>query len=655
MPLDISIADYRQVFQELLVDGTSFDRNTGGVNVVLFRASDLQPAPQVESSAKEKAHADILNEFAAAIREFRTRSNSPLIVGLCPSASETSAIQESAFAERLREVTGVSVLDVNSAMAEVDPSGVFDSHADAIGNIPYQPAFFAELAFALARAIHSLGNRPTKLIAIDADETLWHGRVAEDGIDGIKLTEGHRSLQRFLHAQRKKGALLALCSKNVERDVVAVFERHPEWPLKLDDFATTRINWDEKFANLESLSEQFGFATDSFIFIDDDQIECSKIRAAHPEIVVLELPERAEDFGRFLEAVWLFDRSTVTTEDLHREAFYARDQQRATLRGASPTFEAFLESLQLEVRFQNVETEHLSRCAQLTQRTTQFNLNSIQRTEAELAAFAKTAGNIVETVSLRDRFGDYGIVGLLACQPGHDALKVTTFLLSCRALGRGIEHRMLQRILDYSGSLGLDTVEFNYLPTQRSLPLLLFLKAFAEEREKNCFTISSRQTIPFKTITNIAAPAQSPSQGQVTRPDWTYLGKAFSNRDSRHKAIAHELECGRRSESHQPFVPPSSPLEHTVAELWLTQIPIDRIGSQDNFFDLGGTSLQLVEIHRQLHQRGFTHITIADLFKFPTVATLATCLSASSFPQTPIARAKLRGSKQRSRLSAFRK
>ncbi|MFM7794421.1 MAG: HAD-IIIC family phosphatase, partial [Microcystis panniformis] len=194
----------------------------------------------------------------------------------------------------------------------------YDPYGEELGNIPYTLAFFAALGTILARKILALTNSPYKVIVLDCDNTLWHGVCGEDGVKGVKIDAPFRALQEFIIAEQAAGKLICLCSKNQPEDVFAVFEQHPDMLLKVNHLVNWRINWQKKSQNLQSLAEELQLGLDSFIFIDDNPVECGEVRANCPEVLTLQLPEDCNHIPRFLEHIWAFDKLKTTQEDRQR-------------------------------------------------------------------------------------------------------------------------------------------------------------------------------------------------------------------------------------------------------------------------------------------------------------------------------------------------
>ena len=99
---------------------------------------------------------------------------------------------------------------------------------------------------------------------------------------------------------------------------------------------------------------------------------------------------------------------------------------------------------QSRCRHRPPEDSEWPRVAQLTQRTNQFNFTTVRRNEPEMRGLVSGEHSITRK-SARP-IGDYGLVGSSSRMPCEDSLVVDTFLLSCRVLGRGVEHTILRRL-----------------------------------------------------------------------------------------------------------------------------------------------------------------------------------------------------------------
>src|SRR5450432_4170498 len=475
---EIRFAGYSQLYQQLLDPAGLFARNRGGFNVAMVRFDDWLRAGGPDGPEE---HSQRLVE---AIRAAAASFSVPLILVICPGTREHSGGFERAdrvLRQGIASLPGVYVIDPAGVDAWYPVARIHDPAANELGRLPHTPEYFVALATAIARKIHAIAAPPYKAIALDCDDTLWRGICGEDGPHGVVLDAPRRALQVFMAGRRRAGMLLALCSKNNEEDVEETFAAHPEMPLRLQDFAERRINWEPKSANLNAMAEDLELGLDSFILVDDNPKECTEAQAGSPGVLVLPLPARAGEIPEFLNHVWAFDRARVTEEDRLRPALYAQRAERAKAQKTSANLEEFLASLQLEIAIGPMEPGQLARVAQLTGRTNQMNASCVRRTEAEVQALLASGAAECLTVSVRDRFGSYGLTGIIIfrceTQIESPALVADTFLLSCRVLGRGVEHAMVARLGQMALERGLARVEIPFVASGRNRPAQLFLES----------------------------------------------------------------------------------------------------------------------------------------------------------------------------------
>ena len=466
---EVRLSPPGQVVQTLLDPSSALSENERGINVVLLRTEDVPD--------------EAVDELAQALRRAVGRRPIPHLVCLCPGESPEAGQQ---LVEKLRSVSGVHLISAAELMETYPVTNWRDPHSDRLAQIPYTPDFFVALATMLARGAYRAVNPPRKVIVLDCDNTLWRGVCGEDGPLGVVLDESSIALQRFMRRQYDSGRLLCLCSKNNEKDVLEVFHAHPEMPLSLDCFVSTRINWARKPENIRAMAEELRLSLDSFVFIDDNPVECAEVASACPEVLTFVLPERPEDVPSYLDHVWALDLLKTTPEDRMRTATYHADRIREQARAEASSFVEFLAGLELEIQFHDLDASHLTRVAQLTQRTTQFNTSARMRSESELQRSLEQGELQGLVAHMRDRFGDYGVVGAVLFRPESSSLTVDTFLLSCRAFGKDLEHHMLARLGETAMQYGLSVLDFVFTPTDRNVVAMTFLESIAtSDRDTN--------------------------------------------------------------------------------------------------------------------------------------------------------------------------
>jgi FkbH-like protein len=424
----VEFASYNQVFQELLDPDSLIGRNRDGINVILVRFEDWCRSTGAEPGAKglsrdgqhqiERNVEDLLQ----ALKSSTVRSSASHLLCLLPASPRLQNDPVTAGFLRQKEErltaalsghTGIHVVTSRELAAKYPVPDYFDVCGEESGHIPYTPLFFAALATMVARRIYALRRSSHKVIVLDCDNTLWKGVCGEDGALGIEIDAGRYALQEFVVRQQEAGMLLCLCSKNQEADVFEVFDRHPDMPLKRQHLVAWRINWQSKSENLKALAGELNLGLDSFIFVDDNAVECAEVAANSPDVLALQLPAEEKDIPRFLDHVWAFDHLKVTEEDRRRTALYQQNLQRERFEREATTLEGFLAGLNLQIEIVPASENQIARISQLTERTNQFNFTTIRRSENEIRQLWQDGRHKILTVSVRDRFGDYGLVGVM--------------------------------------------------------------------------------------------------------------------------------------------------------------------------------------------------------------------------------------------------
>ncbi|HMF47386.1 MAG TPA: HAD-IIIC family phosphatase, partial [Candidatus Saccharimonadales bacterium] len=342
-----------------------------------------------------------------------------------------------------------------------------------LAKIPWSESFSQQVARQIARVVKSLKTPARKVLVMDCDNTLWGGVVGEDGVAALEIGEdapgnAYVQLQRYALTLRDRGILLALVSKNDAADVWQVFGTHPGMVLKREHIAAARINWLPKSQNLRQLAKDLNLGSDSFVFIDDSAAECAEVSANAPEVLTLHLSGDAAYNVRLIEESCAFDQLTLTQEDLQRAEMYVQEQKREALRTGVKSMEEYLAGLALCVSIMKVSEAQLGRVTQLINKTNQFNVTTIRRTDAEVRALWQDPSWHLFALSVTDRFGDYGLTGMAFCVERNDSLEIDTLVLSCRVLGRGVETALLAVLRDKARELGKSKLCGRFVPTSKN-------------------------------------------------------------------------------------------------------------------------------------------------------------------------------------------
>ena len=318
--------------------------------------------------------------------------------------------------------------------------------------------------------------RPAKVLALDADGTLWKGIVSEDGPDAVEPFVG---LQEGLLALKARGVMLALLSKNDPvADGASPIERafaREDVPLSIGDFAFVGVDWEPKPGNLIAAARTLNVGTDSFVFIDDNLHERAQMKAHLPEVMVLEDVDRwlaagMDGLAEELGATYFADIGK-TEEDLLRAERMSVTAGRHIDEAAFSKAE-YLKTLGLKAKPSLASVADVPRLAQMAGKTNQFNATTIRRSEEEFRALMEDPAKRVYVFRLEDRFGAMGIV----CYVVADivARRITDFVMSCRAMGRTLEFFAYRHVCrDIGCAPGGIAIDFSR--TEKNAPFAAFL------------------------------------------------------------------------------------------------------------------------------------------------------------------------------------
>ena len=314
-----------------------------------------------------------------------------------------------------------------------------------------------------------------KVLVFDLDNTLWGGVIGEDGLGGIKVGppspegEAHAALQQYALELKRRGILLAVCSKNNESDARLPFRGHEGMVLKEDDFVAFVANWEHKPANLREIARQLNLGLDSFVFVDDSPVERAMMRRELPEVAVVELGSDPAVFVRALHRGYYFESLALSREDSRRHDTYRSNVRREELRAGAANLDEFLGRLRMTVSRGEFSDHVFDRVVQLLGKTNQFNLTTRRHSAETVRALMNDRRAWTQYFRLVDCYGDNGIVGLaIACECGPAEWEIDTLLMSCRVIGRRLEDFMIRTLLEAAQAAGCERVRGLFQPTAKN-------------------------------------------------------------------------------------------------------------------------------------------------------------------------------------------
>lgn len=329
----------------------------------------------------------------------------------------------------------------------------------------------------VARVAAAAVGRARKCLVLDLDNTLWGGVVGDDGVEALRIGQGtpegeaFSAFQRHVQALARRGIVLAVCSKNDAAVAEAGFA-HPEMTLARTDIAAFVANWDDKASNLRAIAHTLEIGLDSLVFVDDNPAERDIVRRELPEVAVPELPEDVAGYPALLAAAGCFEAVSFTPDDASRGRSYALNAQRAAALSQATDLAGYLRGLAMTLGATPVDAVVLPRVTQLLNKTNQFNLTTRRYTDAEVARLAGDPAAVALAFRLADKFGDNGLISVVIARPDpaleRDELLIDSWLMSCRVLGRQVEHAVLGALVAAAARRGARALVGEYRPTARN-------------------------------------------------------------------------------------------------------------------------------------------------------------------------------------------
>jgi FkbH-like protein len=543
--LEIVQPSYDQVAQEALTPDSKV--NSSKPDAVLF-AIDYRALPLKISIGDAVAAAATVEGVMGYFQALRSgiKSNSGALCIFQTFAPPT----ETLFGSLDRALPGTMryLIDtVNRGLAELalqsgdvlfdvaglaETVGLADWHNLPLWNLAkfqFSDEFIPLYADHVARTVAAIRGRSRKALILDLDNTVWGGVIGDDGLEGIKIAQGdatgeaHLAVQRLALDLRQRGVVLAVSSKNTDEVARSPFENHPDMLLKLDQIAVFRANWNDKATNIQAIAEELSLGLDAMVFLDDSPVERGLVRRLLPEVAVPELPEEPAYYARTLAAAGYFDSVAFAAEDMKRAGFYQDNARRADLQKQAGGVEAYLASLDMTITFQPFDATGRARIVQLINKSNQYNLTTRRYTDPEVVEAENDPEVFTLQVRLADIFGDNGMISVVICRPsGLGDWEIDTWLMSCRVLGRKVEHMVLGEVLCHARSAGIRKLIGTYKPTERNKLVIdhyekLGFKNLAEDaagmtRWEMDVEGASPQLAPMKVVTiGFAVKEKSPA------------------------------------------------------------------------------------------------------------------------------------------------
>ncbi|RXJ54494.1 hypothetical protein CRV04_11530 [Candidatus Marinarcus aquaticus] len=360
----------------------------------------------------------------------------------------------------------IKLIDIDKVIASLSIGRSIDLRYYYSSKTLYSIDFYKKYFEYIKPVFLSANGKTKKALIFDCDNTLWKGILGEDGFDKIKMYE---EVQYLAVQLAKRGVIIGLCSKNNLQDVDEVLEKHPDMILRDEHIVIKKINWEDKASNLKAIAKELNIGLDSLVFIDDSNFEVNLIKEKFPMLNVFQVPKKEYEYAMMMRTISnLFYNSKETKEDLEKVKMYKAQVARTEVEQSIGNIEEYLKSLELQITIYVDDLKLVPRISQMTQKTNQFNLTTKRYTETDIKNFINSSKHIVIAIGVNDKFGDNGVVGLVIIEYNDDFGIIDTLLMSCRILGRNIEYKFMDTIIDILKEKNISKIEAQYVRTLKN-------------------------------------------------------------------------------------------------------------------------------------------------------------------------------------------
>lgn len=318
-----------------------------------------------------------------------------------------------------------------------------------------------------------------KCVAWDLDNTLWDGVIGDVKDGNVKVRPEVISMIQKLDSM---GVLQTVVSKNTF-DVA--WQKIEEIGIA-DYFLYPAINWGRKSYNMQAIAKELNINIDTFALIDDSEFEREEVKSTLPQIRVYDISELD-----ILLSYPEFD-IPITIESAHRRQSYIVDRKRKLIKASyGDDYDTFLKDCQIQMNiFTPTKFEDKERCFELLQRSNQYNLSKERRTEEEYLSLFGNPKYSIFALQVKDKFGDYGIVGFVTIENDNEKFFCRDFVMSCRVAQKKVERAFWSWFVDQIHECG--KLHIDVYKTQKNQPLREELKKMpfmlSEDEEYTRFT-----------------------------------------------------------------------------------------------------------------------------------------------------------------------
>ena len=264
-----------------------------------------------------------------------------------------------------------------------------------------------------------------KLIIWDLDDTFWQGTITEGN---IIVPKAHKE---FLLNTTDMGIIHSICSKNTFSTIQKRLREEQLW----DYFVFPSIDWNPKGARVKNIIETMRLRAENVVFIDDNIQNIEEVKHYCPAIMAL----HANNISWLISLVEKLEKKDPLHKRLKQ---YHQMEQKEQARIQYQSNDEFLFSCNIQVEIKDDCINEIERIHELIMRSNQLNYTKYRQTKEDLMLLIGDVGVTSGYVKVRDKFGDYGLIGFFALKNN----ELIHYVFSCRTLGMKVEQFVYSQI-----------------------------------------------------------------------------------------------------------------------------------------------------------------------------------------------------------------
>lgn len=431
---------------------------------------------------------ELLEWLYSRIVFLREKTNTPILIASWASIERKASEFNKQLVDKIKTIADVKILSIDEIRKELGEEYI-DTRFSKIGATKLSEKANLQIARLLGLCWLPAVLKPRlKALVLDLDHTLWGGVLGEDGLKGVIIDDAYQSLHKEIINLSESGLMIGVLSRNEMSDVKEIFDTSVLKPLK-ERITAFSVSWGSKAIGMKIIAEKFRISYDSILFVDDNPGELALVAEACQGVQLLLACPDPIDTVRALKYYPNLFSFNIKTEDALRSYDLQKNIDRETLEQTSLNKTEYLKSLNLNLTLALNAKEQIGRIAELSNKTNQFNLVLARMNETEASTYFQNTRKAVVSISLKDRFSDSGLIGIVFFELKEDlSVIISELCISCRALGRGVEDAMLfsainlgvSHFKELKNQTTID-LKFKYSLGERNKPALDWLRKLSKQ------------------------------------------------------------------------------------------------------------------------------------------------------------------------------